>query len=328
MLGRSIKGIADDLQNRITTMSRASAIRTARTAITGAQNAGRMDCYAEAKKIGIKLKKQWEATLDNRTRHSHAMLDGVQVENEEKFPNGCRFPGDQQGAPAEIYNCRCTLISKLDGVNTSNAQRRAQNPVTGEWELIPDMTYKEWAAWKESENKTAWDLYMKKGRNLSADRKQWQEYRSVLGKEVPVTLDKFQSMKYTEPEKWKNLQGYKRYKGRVPEATAADYSAYKAVKATGVIGSVRVPPEKIAVSSLVFNDEHASRHGCTLDDAKGYIQTAKCSIRRNRWDGESINYYSLDGASYIDAETMKIKTAFSEKDFDPTTRNVVEVFKK
>lgn len=210
MLGRSIKGIADDLQNRITTMSRASAIRTARTAITGAQNAGRMDCYAEAKKIGIQLKKQWQATLDNRTRHSHAMLDGVQVENEEKFPNGCRFPGDQQGAPAEIYNCRCTLISKLDGVNTSNAQRRAQNPVTGEWELIPDMTYKEWAAWKESENKTAWDLYMKKGRNLSADDKQWQEYRKVLGKKVPNTLDSFQNLKYTDPETWKQLQKTKR----------------------------------------------------------------------------------------------------------------------
>lgn len=59
--GKSIKGMADDLQKRITTMNRDSAIRTARTAVTGAQNAGRMDSYAAAEKMGIKLKKEWLA---------------------------------------------------------------------------------------------------------------------------------------------------------------------------------------------------------------------------------------------------------------------------
>jgi SPP1 gp7 family putative phage head morphogenesis protein len=103
--GKSIKHMADDLQKRITTMSRDSAIRTARTAVTGAQNAGRMDSYAAAEKMGIKLKKEWLATLDARTRHSHAMLDGEQVAQDKKFSNGCRFPGDPQGPPWEIYNC-------------------------------------------------------------------------------------------------------------------------------------------------------------------------------------------------------------------------------
>jgi len=103
--GKSIKHMADDLQKRITTMSRDSAIRTARTAVTGAQNAGRMDSYAAAQKMGIKLKKEWLATLDARTRHSHAMLDGEQVAQDKKFSNGCRFPGDPQGPPWEIYNC-------------------------------------------------------------------------------------------------------------------------------------------------------------------------------------------------------------------------------
>ena len=55
--GRSLRGIADDLQQRITTMDRASAIRTARTAFTGAQNAGRMDSYAAAEKMGSSSKK-------------------------------------------------------------------------------------------------------------------------------------------------------------------------------------------------------------------------------------------------------------------------------
>lgn len=149
--GKSIKHMADDLQKRITTMSRDSAIRTARTAVTGAQNAGRMDGYAAAEKMGIKLKKCWLATLDARTRHSHAMLDGEQVAQDKKFSNGCRFPGDPQGPPWEIYNCRCTLIAAVEGVDTSTAQRRVRNPATGQTEVISNMTYAEWERQKRGE---------------------------------------------------------------------------------------------------------------------------------------------------------------------------------
>ena len=146
--GKSIKHMADDLQSRIVTMNRDSAIRTARTAVTGAQNAGRMDSYFAAEKMGIKCRKEWMATLDGRTRHSHAMLDGEVVDNDKKFSNGCRFPGDPQGRPEEIYNCRCTLVSVIAGIDTSRGQRRARNPETGEIELIESMTYAEWAGWK------------------------------------------------------------------------------------------------------------------------------------------------------------------------------------
>lgn len=153
--GKSIKHMADDLQMRITTMSRDSAIRTARTAVTGAQNAGRMDSYAAAEKMGIKLKKRWLATLDSRTRHSHAVLDGEQVAQDKKFSNGCRFPGDPQGPPWEIYNCRCTLIAAVEGVDTSTAQRRARNADTGQTEVISNMSYAEWAGWKKDTKQVA-----------------------------------------------------------------------------------------------------------------------------------------------------------------------------
>lgn len=140
--GKSIKHMADDLQKRMITMNRDSAIRTARTAVTGAQNAGRMDSYSAAEKMGIKLKKEWVATLDSRTRHSHAMLDGQQVEQGKKFSNGCRFPGDPQGPPWEVYNCRCTLIGVVDGVDTSDTVRRTKDG------LISEMTYAQWEASK------------------------------------------------------------------------------------------------------------------------------------------------------------------------------------
>ena len=77
------------------------------------------------------------------------MLDGEKVDNEKKFSNGCMFPGDPNGPAAEVYNCRCTLIAAVDGIDTSNAKRRVRNPETGESVLIENMSYAEWAGWKK-----------------------------------------------------------------------------------------------------------------------------------------------------------------------------------
>lgn len=156
--GKSIKHMADDLQKRITTMNRDSAIRTARTAVTGAQNAGRMDSYAAAEKMGIKLKREWVATLDNRTRHAHAMLDGQQADIGKPFKvDGYEimYPGDTSAPGYLVYNCRCTLIAAVEGVDTSTAQRRARNADTGQTEVISNMSYAEWAGWKKDTKQVA-----------------------------------------------------------------------------------------------------------------------------------------------------------------------------
>lgn len=151
--GKSIKGISDDLKRYIPTMSRDSAIRAARTAVTGAQNAGRMDSYAAAERMGIKLKKCWLATLDGRTRHSHAMLDGQTADIDKPFKvdgEEIMFPGDTSAPGYLVYNCRCTLIAAVDGVDTSDAKRHAREPETGESVLIENMSYAEWDGWKEN----------------------------------------------------------------------------------------------------------------------------------------------------------------------------------
>lgn len=153
--GKSIKHMADDLQKRITTMSRDSAIRTARTAVTGAQNAGRMDSYAAAQKMGIKLRREWVATLDNRTRHAHAMLDGQQADIDKPFKidgYDIMFPGDTSAPGYLVYNCRCTTVAVVDEADTSSAQRRARNPDTGQTEVISNMTYAEWRKRKKDTN--------------------------------------------------------------------------------------------------------------------------------------------------------------------------------
>ena len=154
--GKSIKGMADDLQTRIPTMNRDSAIRTARTAVTNAQNAGRMDSYVAATKMGIEMDREWVSALDARTRPEHAEADGQVVGVDEPFIVGgekLMFPGDRSGSGWNIYNCRCTQIAKVKGVDTSDAKRRARDPETGESVLIENMSYAEWAGWKKKQPK-------------------------------------------------------------------------------------------------------------------------------------------------------------------------------
>lgn len=83
----------------------------ARTAMTGAQNAGRQKQMEDAADMGIKVEKQWIATLDSRTRDAHRDRDGETVPYNEEFSGGLEYPGDPAGAPADVYNCRCTMIT-------------------------------------------------------------------------------------------------------------------------------------------------------------------------------------------------------------------------
>lgn len=100
---------------KVTGMNETAAIRNARTMVTGAENKGRQDSYARATADGIILQKEWIATNDSRTRHSHAALDGAIVDQDKKFDNGLMYPGDPSGRPEETWNCRCTVAAVVKG---------------------------------------------------------------------------------------------------------------------------------------------------------------------------------------------------------------------
>ena len=132
--GESMDKIAKRLRN-VQEMNRTQAIRSARTIVTGAENKGRQDSYARAEADGIILQKEWLATNDGRTRHSHAMLDGAIVDQDKKFDNGLMYPGDPSGRPEEVYNCRCTLVAKVNGfkkaqVQKAMAEKQVEEPQT------------------------------------------------------------------------------------------------------------------------------------------------------------------------------------------------------
>lgn len=115
--GDSMDKIAKRMRT-VTDMNATSAIRNARTMVTGAENGGRLDGMRKAEEDGIEIKKEWVATTDSRTRHWHAELDGVQVGIDEPFENEygkIMFPGDPSADGANVYNCRCSLGYKVIG---------------------------------------------------------------------------------------------------------------------------------------------------------------------------------------------------------------------
>lgn len=137
--GEAITHLARRMQN-VTNSNYSNSVRYARTMYTGAQNAGRVDAYKRAEKMGIEGEMQWVATLDGRTRHSHRQLDGERIKIGGKFSNGCRYPGDPQGKPSEVYNCRCTLIEQMVGLEHDLSGRSLVK--------LDGKTYEEWKASK------------------------------------------------------------------------------------------------------------------------------------------------------------------------------------
>lgn len=115
--GDSIPTIAERLAKETANSDLNSAVRNARTMMTSAENGGRVESYKRAQKLGIKMKKEWLATNDNRTRHTHEEINGDQVDIDDTFDNGLRYPGDPEGEPDEVYNCRCTLVGALEGID-------------------------------------------------------------------------------------------------------------------------------------------------------------------------------------------------------------------
>ena len=297
-------------------VSRAKAGRLVMTESAYFSSAGQKDCYKALDVERYKI----VASFDKDTCSLCADMDG-KVFKMSEYQVGLTAPPFHPWCRC----CTCPYFEDMDGMG----ERYARDAVTGERFKVPgNMTYDQWKAQQDAlHGQGTVDKMRKISYNETTDRAQFEKYRERLGADAPRYFKDFQALKYDHAAEYKDLAGLYSYKGRVPEASKADYKAYKAVKATGVIGTVRVPPETIDADILTFNDAHAARHGCTLDDAKGYVRAAKCTVRRKRWDGVSINCYSLDGAAYIDADTMKVKTAFSEKDFDPTTKAIAEVFR-
>lgn len=151
--GESIPNMSKRIAREMGETNHAATIRYARTAVTGAENAGRQAGYERARDMGIDLQKTWLATLDGRTRHEHRILDGQTVPVDEPFKvDGMEimYPGDPSADPSLVWNCRCTTITQIKGF-----ERDVSDLGLRRNEKLGDMSYEQWKeAHAESERIT------------------------------------------------------------------------------------------------------------------------------------------------------------------------------
>lgn len=79
---------------------------------------------AQASTAPISLTKTWVCVEDDRTRQSHLDADGQTVARDQSFSVGddlLAYPGDPDGSPEEVINCRCTVVYEpVSGANIFN----------------------------------------------------------------------------------------------------------------------------------------------------------------------------------------------------------------
>jgi len=106
------------------------ALTIARTEGHRIQVQAGMDACIKAKEMGCDVVKQWDSTLDGKTRPSHRAVDGEIRELEKPFSNNLMFPGDSKGKAGEVVNCRCALLQRakwaLDEGELQTLKERAE----------------------------------------------------------------------------------------------------------------------------------------------------------------------------------------------------------
>lgn len=113
--GEGVDELAQRVRRVFEVASRVRAERIARTETIGASNFAHLEAYRQSGVVGLK---RWIAALDERTRDTHREAHGQEVPVDMPFSVGghpLMHPGDPDGPPEEVINCRCTVAPVLKG---------------------------------------------------------------------------------------------------------------------------------------------------------------------------------------------------------------------
>lgn len=264
---------------------------------------------------GSGVVKQYEilATLDLHTSKICRSMDG-KVFNLSEKERGIN-------APPFHPNCRTTVVSYFDDMDTYLEQRIARDPETGksyyEWS---DMTYEKWYE-KQKSLKGDLSSYEKKIKNKSSDKKQFEKYKEILGKEVPNSFDKFQDLKYNNSEKWEELKNNFRDTNRYNKII-------KEVDSLNIKGIPIKNINRVNLNEYKFDFNHINnerQHGVTKEMAQEFINNSKAAY--SRWNGQVVLYISDDGCTLINLKDKNVRTAYTSSEYDEKFNKLLEVLK-
>ena len=139
--------------------------------------------------------------------------------------------------------------------------------------------------------------------------------RDKNGKTYYVPAD----MKYSE---WKKsfIDG-----GKIELKVTEKRDKIKEVKESlRIKGELVVGRKPIDVGDYSVDFKHISERGrdISFNEIKEYVNNAVFALVR--WNGKSVNYYSEKGAAFLDVEDKKVRTAFSNDDYDDKIKALME----
>lgn len=190
--GKSNVSIAEEIKERMN-VSLFNATRLVRTESNYYHNQIDLRAY---KDMGIE-KYRYLAVLDNRTSDICQELDG-EVFEVSKAEVGVNFP------PMHPF-CRSTTIR----ADVKIKERRAKNPITGEREIVGNISYKDWYNKKVKKyGKEEADISYKKVKYQTPDRRQYEKYKNILknSEYMPKTFEDFVNFKYNSANQWEKLK--------------------------------------------------------------------------------------------------------------------------
>jgi len=108
--GEAIPDLADRIRHLFAQTYANRAVTVARTEVISGYNGGTREAALQSD--GVVESMEWISTLDARCRKAHRSADGQVVKVGDLFEVGgqsLRYPGDPNGSPHNIINCRCTI---------------------------------------------------------------------------------------------------------------------------------------------------------------------------------------------------------------------------
>lgn len=268
-----------------------------------------------------------ETTAHHGARPSHAAWQGKWFSRSgksDKYPDFYASTGYGTGPGLCGWNCRHSFFPVIEGLSdpaySAEKLRELNNrtvTVDGEEMSLYDATQRQRyierkiRRWKREAN--AMDAA---GLDSSAARGkvcEWQAAQRKFINQTGLTRDYFR-----ERAGKQNL-----------ETVSKDDIIIRQLRAIGVKGTIHSPKREIDVSTLTFDDAHINsqrQHGVTAAEAKNYIDNAPVSV--TRWNGRFEDYFSHQGAAYVDMQKNEIRTAYSSAEFDEKAKAIMEVLKK
>lgn len=127
-------------------------------------------------------------------------------------------------APPFHPNCRTTTVAYFESMMFG--ERIARNSDGNIYYVDRNISYEEWYN-KYVKGNYKEEIAELKIKNKFSDKKQYEEYKEILGDEAPKSFDKFQDLKYNNSNEWSIMKDYHKARTEGNISSFSSFSDYK-----------------------------------------------------------------------------------------------------